>query len=54
MQQEVGDEIIKKIMAIPQGWSDTRKAEAVTKIYTSVEEKYRNKVKKELGLRVVR
>jgi len=52
LQQEVGDEIIQKIMAIPSEWDDNRKAEEVTKIYTTVNEKYRNKVKKELGIRV--
>lgn len=50
-QEELGKEITNRIVAIPQGLSDQQKADRILKIYETTEEKYRNQIKRELGLR---
>ncbi|UKS25016.1 hypothetical protein LOZ80_25910 [Paenibacillus sp. HWE-109] len=50
LQEEVGNEIIKKVSALSPSLSDAKKAEKLKDIYSSAKEKYRDKVKKELGL----
>lgn len=51
MQEEVGNEIIKKVMALSPNLSDAKKAEKLKDIYSVARERARNKVKKELGVR---
>lgn len=53
-QEELGNEISKRIIAIPNDLTDEKKAERVLKIYETTEEKYRNMVKRELGIRISR
>lgn len=50
LQEEVGHAIIAKIMALPQGLTDAKKVEKIKQIYSDVNAKERNKVKKELGV----
>lgn len=52
MQQEQGQEIIKRILALPSLLSDAEKTEKILKIYEDVRAEQRNKVKKELGIKV--
>lgn len=51
MQEEVGNEIIKKIMALSPTLTPAKKAEKLKDIYSVARERARNKVKKELGVR---
>jgi hypothetical protein len=53
-QQELGDDIIKRISTLPNGLTDQQKADRVQKIYKTAEEKHRNIIKRELGIRVSR
>ena len=53
-QEELGNEISNKIIAIPSGLTDEQKAARVLKIYDTVKEKYRNILKRELGIRISR
>lgn len=50
LQEEVGNEIIKKVTALSPTLSDDKKAEKLKEIYSAARENGRNKVKKELGL----
>lgn len=50
-QQNVGQEVSKRILLLPSGISNEAKAKRVEKIYSDAREKERNKLKKELGLR---
>lgn len=52
LQEELGQAIIIKILAIPKNDSDGKKAEKITKIYADAREKEMNKIKTELGIRV--
>jgi len=54
LQADVGNEIIRRILALPNTLSDEKKAERIKKIYSDVNEKERNKIKRELGIRVAR
>ena len=53
-QEELGREITQKILAIPKNTSESRKVDRIHEIYKTTEEKYRNMVKRELGIRVTR
>lgn len=50
LQEEVGNEIIKKVQQLSPTLSDAKKAEKIKEIYSTARENGRNKVKKELGL----
>lgn len=52
LQEEIGSEITKRIIDMPTNLSDDQKADRVKKIYSFVREKYMNKVKHELGIKV--
>jgi hypothetical protein len=48
----VGHAIIAKVMALPQGLTDSKKAEKIKDIYTTVRKKEMDKVKRENGIQV--
>jgi hypothetical protein len=52
LQEEIGGEITRRIIDMPDNLTDEQKADRVKKIYDFVREKYMNKVKHELGIRV--
>lgn len=52
LQEEIGNEVTKQILALPESMSDNDKADKIEKIYTDVRKKYMDIVKKELGIRV--
>ncbi|OAS19240.1 hypothetical protein [Paenibacillus oryzisoli] len=51
LQEEVGNEIIKKVTALSPTLSDAKKADKIKDIYAAARENGRNKIKKEFGLR---
>ena len=51
LQEEVGNEIIKKVLALSPSLTDAKKAEKLKTIYSDAKEKASNKVKKELGVK---
>ncbi|ANY67320.1 hypothetical protein BBD42_13175 [Paenibacillus sp. BIHB 4019] len=53
-QEELGNDIISQIIAIPSNLSDTDKADKVRTIYKKTKEKHSNAIKKELGIRISR
>lgn len=50
MQEEVGNEIIKKVTALDASLSDDKKIIKIKEIYSKARETARNKAKKELGI----
>ncbi|WP_138752755.1 hypothetical protein [Paenibacillus sinopodophylli] len=52
-QEDLGNEITKKIVSIPNNLSDNAKADKVREIYKKTEAKHRNIIKRELGIRVL-
>jgi hypothetical protein len=50
LQEEVGQNIIAKITALPAGLNDLKLADKLKQIYSDINSKERDKVKKELGL----
>ncbi len=52
LQQEIGQEITAKIVAMNKSFTDQQKATAISKIYKDVRAKYMDRVKRELGISV--
>lgn len=52
MQEDLGQQIIKRVMSIPADWSDDKKAARIKTIYSIERAAQKNKVAKEMGLRI--